>query len=685
MEYISIISIFLVILLISNIIGNFVIKYLKLSNLLPVELLGFLFWLSILFITSLFINMKNISSSKLFLIFLIISIILILLSIRYIKFNYSLFDICIIITYTIILIFLSSRYTLGEQMGDNIFLFTFVTKNINTPLLNNFEYGSGFVFGNLSITTDKDAQIFYYFMSFILHYFYKIKDVFNSNYIPAYVLNMWVSNILFYIFSSTLLISIRRILRLNLLTSILVLIFSGLFVGTYYYNLTLPHFGVTYLGLCLSLAFLLIWKYLETKEKNYVLILVLMFFAMNAMATVGMLMSAYIAFGFISTLIIVKDDNALMYASFLLIPITLYTNQVSETINIPYLFYFLIIIIIILIVFNYIKIIKRFIYKNFYFILLIIWILFIISSIVLVPNYFEKILNFSDIKENFDRVRDYFSFTTLYQTIINLFHYLLIINLILNKKTRYFSLIFVMILTFFINPLMYPLLYQYTDWLYHRAYFVLFNITTISFGLYAMISNLDDMHSLIKRSVQIIIIILVLFFTFRNITTYENVIYIPNKDFSPLYKMNRQQIDVLLKLHYEVEDKGIENIRVISQIYGSLMIVPNMYHYKFTVSDRRYWIPDEPELFPELYKMMYTPVFPGDDGPRYDMDYSRLCYVLGQEVEKVDYLLLDNTLTTFDSVTGNWVPMHWFARACSEKIYENERYTLYKYWGLGNQ
>lgn len=681
MEYISIISLFLIIVLISNIIGNLVIKCFKLSNLIPTELLGFLIWLSVLFITSQFINMGNISSSQLFLIFLVITFLLFIFGLRFIKFNYSLIELGIIFAYTMILIFLSARYTMGEQLGDNVFLFTFVTKNIDASLLNNFEYGSGYFFGDISISTDKDAQIFYYFTSFILHYFYKIKNLFNSDYIPAYVLNMWVNNILFYFLSSSLIISIRRIFKLRLWSSILLITFSGLFIGTYYYNLTLPHFGVTYLGLGISMALLLVYQYLETKEKNYVFVLTLVFFAMNSMATAGMLISAYIAFGFISVLIFRKDDKALFYAGVLLIPIALYTNQVSELIKIPFLVYLLGILVILLIALSFIKPVKDIIYKYFNIILIVLWILVIITSILVVPDYFNQISHFGDIKENFDRVRDYFSFTNPYQTILNLFHYILLINIMLNRRTRDFGLILALISIFFINPLSYPLLYQYTDWLYHRSYFVLFNITTISIGIYATISNLKNIHVMFRLPIRIVITVLIVFFTFTNVTTYENVIYIPSDDFSPLYKMNRQQIDVLLKLYYEVKDKDKENTRVISQIYGSLMMVPDMYHYKFTVSDRRYWIPDEPELFTELYQMMYTPVFPGDDGPRLSMNYWRLCDVLEQEVEKVDYLLLDNSLVTFDEVNGNWVPMHWFARGCGEKIYENERYTIYKYWG----
>lgn len=685
MIYFSIIFLVLIMFYVTNIIGNYVLKKFNLNDLIPSEILGFLTWLSILFIISQFLDLDSISSYWLFQIFLIVTTILVLVCFRSFHFSYNLKEVGIIVTYTLLLVILSTRYTLGEQLGDNVFLFTLVSKNINTPLLNNFDLVSGYVFEGVAGSAAKDALTFFHFNSFVLHYFYKIKEMFSSEYIPAYLLYMWVNNILFYFFSSSIIISIIRIMKVKIWTSILIVLFSGLFIGSYYYNITLPHFGVTYLGLGVSLSLLLIWEYLEKRQIGYVISLVFVFFAMNSMASAGMLMTSFISFGFISILIIQNDESSLLFASLLLIPIAVFANQVKVLITVPLFIPIITGLILVFIILNYIKYAKMFIYKYFKIILLFFWVSYIITSIIFVPDYFEKILHFSDIKENYDRVRDFFSFTNFYQTLLNLLHYILLINLLLNKKTRYFGLIFLIIILFFINPLSYPLLYKYTEWLYHRSYFTLFNITSISFGIFATINNLEGLKVILKKTIKIILTIAIIFFTFTNITTYENIIYIPGEDFSPLYKMNRQQIDILLKLYYEVQMNNKKNTRVISQIYGTLMIVPDIYHYMFTVSDRRYWIPDEPELFPELYKMMYTPVFPGDDGPRYDMDYSRLCYVLGQEVEKIDYLLLDNTLTTFDSATGNWVPMHWFARACSEKIYENERYTLYKYWGLGNQ
>ena len=682
MVYFSIVILFLVLVFISRIVGELTFRIFNLNNLIPKELLGFLIWLSILFVISNFINLDNISSEKLFQIFLLFTFVLIFIGFRFIRFNYELQEFGLILAYIMFLLFLSTRYTLGEQLGDSTFLFTLVTKNIDTSLLNNFDYNSGYVLDVAAGNTAKDTLTFFHFNAFILHYFYKTNVIFTSEYIPAYVLNMWVNNLLYYFFSSTIIVSIIKSFKLKIWTSILVVLFAGIFVGTYYYNITLPHFGVTYLGLGVSMSLLIVWLYLKTKEFNYIIVLVLVFFALNSMASTGMLMSAYISFGFISVLILKKDQKALLYAAMLLIPIAVFANQVKELIFIPFLVPIIGFLSLLLIITNYVRFVKDFIYKYFHFILIGLFLLMISISNIVVPDYFAQILHFADPKENYDRVRDYFTFANPYQTLLNLFHYILLTNIVLNKKTRDFGLIFVFIIVFFINPLSYPLLYQYTEWLYHRSYFVLFNITTLSIGIYALISNLKNVNVVLRLPIKLVITVLIVFFTFTNITTYENVIYIPGDDFNPLYKMENSQIDVLLELRSQIGDNELNNPKVISQIYGTLMIVPEAYHYLFTVSDRRAWDPAQPEIFSELYKMMYTPVFEGDDGPRLEMNFWRLCHVLEQETVKPEYLLFDNSLTTLDDVSNSWLPIHWFARGCADLTYENESYSIYKYRGI---
>lgn len=670
---------FLIVVLISSIFGNSLKSFLCLNEFIPSSLLGFLIWISSFFIISQFIDMANISSNEIFKYFLITTLVIIALSTRGLRYKYNSFDLILTVFYVTIMVFLSTRLTLGEQLGDNIYLFNLVTKNIDTNIINNFDFGTGLVYSQSAIHTAKESLTFYHFNSFILHYFYKVKELFSDQYVPVYVINMWLNNVLFFYFSATILISIKRVFNLKVFSYFMVFLFSGFFIGSYYYNLTLPHFGVTFLGLAVSMALILIYQYFKTQNNGYIIVLFLIFFAMNSMGSTGMLMAAYLTFGFIIVLIFNKDKNALLYASLLLTPIVLFANKVEELIKIPYLIIILAMLAVVLFILHYINPIKNFIYKYIIVFLVLLWLGIILISIKVVPNYFEMISSFGDPKENFDRVRDYFTFANPYQTLLNIFHYLLLFNVILNKKTRYLGYVLLLILIFFINPFSYPLLYTYTKFLYHRAYFVIFNITTLSIGLVTLLLNIKKIIPIFRLPIKVFLAVLVLFFTVENVRTYENVIYVPRDDFNPLYKLSNNQVEVLTVLHDEVDSKEIENPKVFSQIYGTLLVAPNVYHELFNVTNRRAWNPEKSENFSEIYKMMFTPVFEGDDGPRLEMNYWRLCHVL--ESEQPDYLLFDNSLTTLDDVSNNWLPIHWFARGCAVNIYENEGYTLYKYTG----
>ena len=66
------------------------------------------------------------------------------------------------------------------------------------------------------------------------------------------------------------------------------------------------------------------------------------------------------------------------------------------------------------------------------------------------------------------------------------------------------------------------------------------------------------MNVVLRLPIKIIMTVLIIFFTYTNITTYENVIYIPSDDFNPLYKMYNTQIHVLVELRNQIEENESE-------------------------------------------------------------------------------------------------------------------------------
>lgn len=144
--------------------------------------------------------------------------------------------------------------------------------------------------------------------------------------------------------------------------------------------------------------------------------------------------------------------------------------------------------------------------------------------------------------------------------------------------------------------------------------------------------------------------------------------------------MDNSEIEVLEKLRQIVDLEHYENAKVISQIYATTMYVPDVYHMYFNVYNRRSYdqnILDE--NFESLYRIFYSPIFAGDDGPRFNAPVKDTCNLL--ILNEVDFIIYRKDLSVFDPNVNSWIPIYWYARDCSEKVLENDQYIMYRfYW-----
>ena len=235
-----------VILFISQMYGSLLSSSLDADHNL-IGFFGFSLIMVLLFILSYLLTILGVGSDVYFNIVLFILLVTAVIGLRKLKFKLKKIDLIIVFVLVVIYALISIRYTLGEQMGDNVYVFNQVIKNINTNLLNNFDMDIGYVFDYQKINPTKSFISFYHFFSFINYYIEKLSSVLHLSYIPAYVVTMWVTNILFYVFSAKIILSIKSInnIKSKLLFGI-VFVFLGLYIGSYYYHITLPHIGMTY-------------------------------------------------------------------------------------------------------------------------------------------------------------------------------------------------------------------------------------------------------------------------------------------------------------------------------------------------------------------------------------------------------------------------------------------------------
>lgn len=667
-------------LFVSQIFGTFLSSSLDANHNL-IGFFGFSLIMGLLFVLSYPLTMLGVRSDVYFNLILFVLFVITVIGLKKIKFKLKKSDLVVLIVLVLFYVLISIRYTLGEQMGDNVYVFIQVIKNINTSILNNFDLNNGLVFDYQLINPTKSFISFYHFFSFINYYIEKLSRLLHLSYIPAYVVTMWVSNILFYIFSAQIILSIKSIFNIKskLLFGI-IFVFIGLYIGSYYYHITLPHIGMTYLSLTLSATVLVLYEYFQTFNRKTLILIFILLYSMNAYATTGALYVMVFSFGIVSITLFKKNKDAFIQIPLFLVPILHYTLIMKDWPNIG-----LILLVTYLalsgisLLFYYKEKLQNFVFKYIKLILLLLWIVLVLFSVTQIENYWIKVPDFFIQRSRYDRVQDYFTFSTIGQSLMNLFHYCLIACVFLYKKTRTIGWMLVLFLLFFINPIMRPIVAENIAHyeIYNRIFFVVFNTGTLGMGLVALYGLIKE-SKWIKFTNVIIgtLIVLLLIPTYMQVTTYFYPTYVPREtDYNPLYKMSDNQIDVLEKMRQIVVIEEMENPLIISQIFGTAMYAPEFVVLGYNVNQQRY---GPVYIGQELYEIFYTPAIPADDGPRLNAPVRKTCELL--IAQKIDFVLYDKSMAIYDEEIGDYMPISWYIRDCGTFVHENDRYILYRFF-----
>jgi len=668
------------VIFISQIYGSLLSSSLDANHNL-IGFFGFSLIMVLLFILSYPLTILGVGSDVYFNIVLFILLVTSIIGLRKLKFKPKKIDLLIMFALFLFYVLISVRYTLGEQMGDNVYVFMQVIKNINTTLLNNFDLNNGYVFDYQMINPTKSFISFYHFFSFINYYIEKLSSILHLSYIPAYVVTMWVSNILFYIFSAQIILSIKSIFNIKskLLFGI-VFVFLGLYIGSYYYHITLPHIGMTYLSLTLAATILVLYEYFQTFNRKTLIFIFILLYSMNAYATTGALYVMVFSFGIVSTTLFKRNKDAFLQIPLFLIPILHYTLIMKEG---TYVWLILLVTYLVLsglsLLFYYREKLSDFVFNYFKHILVGLWIILFIYSVTRIENYWLKVPEFFIHRSGFDRVQDYFTFNSIEQTLMNIFHYSLIACVLLYKKTRTIGWMSILFLVFFINPLMRPIVAENIAHyeIYNRIFFTVFNTGTLGLGLVALYGLIEESKWTKFNNVIIgTLIVLLLIPTYIQVTTFFYPTYVPREtDYNPLYKMSDNQLDVLEKMRQIVVIEEMENPLIISQIFGTTMYAPEFVVLGYNVNQQRY---GPMNIGQELYEIFYTPAIPADNGPRLMAPVRKTCKLL--IAQQIDFVLYDKDLAVYDTEIGDYMPIYWYIRDCGTFVYENDRYILYRFF-----
>ncbi len=671
----SIVLVTLLILFVTNIYGNLALKIMHLDDSFHPEPLGFAIWLSFLFIIDMIMIPYNPSSSQLFNTYLFLSLTLIIFGVKYFKITYSKKELVYLFLYVSIFVLISSRYTLGEELGDNTYLFNLVTRNVDATVLNNFDGWTGQIFDTAKISTYKESLSYYHFYSFVIHFLYKIPILAS---IPAYLFNYWISSLLLYFSFASILLSIIKFLKIkNLFLIISVLAFVGFYHGGYYFNLALSNFGITFLSVFVSILVFLFYIYWTHPSKRLLSLISFVYLSLFASGVTGLVDTTILLAGFVFVNILKHDSYLLFQFIFFPIGIMIYLNDVQNYISFDNIILIYLLFLVLGFILHRIKSWKYF-NKFIIFSLGIIWLIIFKYVLSHSYNYEYYFKDFFLIKENYDRVIDYFSFYSFDKILTNTIHWILILAISLNKRYRSLFIALIFILIFYMNPFFYPYFFPYIKWLFNRSFFVAFNITTLSFGLISLFSYLKTFKRIeIKKNLYIgLTIITVLSVAYQLIYKYPEY-YKPSSDFNALYKMDNQEVDILSNLNNIIEIEDYDNPRIISQIYSTNIFMDNIQQIYFTTPQRRNYIKYQEKNFSDnLYNVFYSPTLDGLTAPMEAADYSNVCTEVLNA--RIDFIVLRKDLFIYDEKSDNYIPLHWVVRDCYTYVYENNDYILYR-------
>ena len=668
----------IIMMLISNGLGNFLKPRLLVNSTIIPELLGLITWIGLLSILEYCMLLLNFSKDTIFTVFFGVSIIIFGISIKSVRWNYTRYESIFVIIFSIVLVIISLKYRLGEQMGDNTYLMNMVSMNNIRPYFNFSEFDNGFYYGFNNISVNKVYLTWYHFFSFLTFYVQKFAHSVSVNYIPSALIFVWTGNITFYLLSSMVFINVSRQFKIKSRWMLFSLFLLTLYWGTIYYNLVLAHYGTNFVSLfVIGLWYLL--TYTKVLNIKSVSLIILNIYALAAMGNVGLIVSAFVVFAYVVYEIWVNNTEIFKWIPLMLFPIFHWVAILKDIIPVNWLIPIIVVISALSWLIHYINSLKLFIFKYIKYILIITLIVWYLIAIIKADNYILLFYDFFNPKSNFDRLQDYFSFVNLLDSLRNFAVYIAIASLFLNSKTRKIGQMVLIILLFFINPIIYPILNPPLQWLYHRAYISVFNMFVFMLGTCSLFDYLLSKASKTKYLLMTLWMLLLIPSTYQQITGYFHRIYIPGPDFNVFYKLDNDQIEVLEKLRQIVEIENYENAKVISQIYGTTMYVPQVYHMYFNYANRRIYDPNiDYENFEPLYRIFYTPVFDGDDGPRFNAPYEQTCSLLIDN--KVDFIIYKKELSAFDQACKNWIPIHWYARGCADRVFENEDYIMYRFF-----
>ena len=503
------------------------------------------------------------------------------------------------VLFTLFTLYVASNQTLGEQAFDSVFYMTYVGNNVTTNYLGWRNYDSNVFSATFDLKYDFSS--YYYFNSFIIK---MTKTIFpDMNEITYGSQFVWQGSFMLMILNVLTFFNVSKRFIQEKKYSVLFVLFSilCLFFGSRYYNTALAFIGNNFRVIAIANIFLLLHQMNSTDDfsNRNLFVTSLMFAALLSITSSGFFIASFMLYGTFFALLRKYQLESFKIIAFVGYPVFLYLFA--------FLFQYWTVILTPLTVGSFFLIstirsdkINRNFEKYMNLIMKYVIPTIIIAIVLLLNNQFQYKMNYFFIMGSTqDMVWDYLSFETLQSSLLNIC-LLFLLALILFKKNKdsFVKDFLAIILVTFLNPLVIPFTIKFlTEYVFYRAFDIIFNPFTIAFG----IKILHDSFPNVKQAF-VLLALPFIWVSYSGFTTYYHSAFQPPAYYNRILKSTEDEISVHLALNEIIKTGNSEDYPIIaSQSYQTSGVVPHIslayYNQTMRSNSIKYLTHDQAELY----------------------------------------------------------------------------------------
>lgn len=676
MDHLINIGFYLIIVFSSFVSGEFLVNKSKiqLNKLLNIPI-GFAFFISIITILSylfVFLKLPSVFFFYIILILLLSPLVILYKNIYKLK-EISYFEFLIFLILLISLVYITYNRALGEENFDTLHYLSMIIETAKSNFLTE-RTADGLILNSFNPTDS--LQGFYYFLASLYYFIQKIKLNIQLDIISLTNVNViWITSVILFTSSISIVLSSIDLLKVkNRIIQIVIILFTLLYFGTFYYNTIFAFYGNSFRTVYAGLLSLIIYKFIYDNEisLNKSILLMLISFSLMGFSSTGYFISFVSLYAL--TIFIIKNnstnyeiDNIFIYfiPTLLFVTMILYTQIIGKiALALPVLYFFLYIIS---------KIYPNIINKIFKIIIFIV-----IPSIITVVSFYLLLNNKINISffvdGSFgDMAWGYFRFDEKIHIITNSILWLSLLIYLLSKNK--FKYIFIIIFLLFLNPINYAFLVEFLmNHVFYRTFDAIFNLFTLTLIISTSLSIID-----FKNFINIAILLLVIYLANYSIQNNYHYYFNAEEDFDNYNRLRMDEANIYKVLNTKINIEKYDQAKIISSTPTVKGFVSNIYSI-ITVNEyrqlERYTGNTNPAPS-ELWNIFVKRSYYGEPIFNTEPDYDHVCQYLIEE--RVDFVILDNS--QFYEKDGVYVPLYFEVRGCATFIYENDSYMLYQfYW-----